>query len=129
MFNVLIINVLNIYYSCSGSTLAKPINTADSIVNTIAWMKQTKHSRHIMKMLMMTLSADIENCTATDWAATRKMIHVMATAMACPAIMLAKSRIIRAKGFVKIPTNSITGMMGIGAFNHVGTSGQKISFQ
>ena len=26
-------------------------------------------------------------------------------------------------------TNSITGMMGIGALSHVGTSGQKISFQ
>lgn len=40
-----------------------------------------------------------------------------------------KRRIISAKGFVKIPTNSMTGMMGIGAFNQVGTSGQKISFQ
>ena len=99
------------------------------MVNTIAWMKQTRHSRHIMKMLIMTLSADIDNCTATVWAATRKIIHVIATAIACPAIILAKSRIIRAKGFVKIPTNSITGMMGMGALSHEGTSGQKISFQ
>ena len=37
--------------------------------------------------------------------------------------------IIKAKGFVKIPTNSMTGIMGMGAFSHVGTSGQKMSFQ
>ena len=105
------------------------MKTAESMVNTIAWMKQTRHSRHIMKTLMMTLRADIESCTATACEATRKMIHVIATAMACPAIMLAKSRIIRAKGLVKIPTNSMTGMMGMGALSQVGTSGQKMSFQ
>ena len=69
-------------YSCSGSTRASPMKTAESIVNTIAWMKQTRHSRHIMKTLMMTLRADIESCTATACEATRKMIHVIATAMA-----------------------------------------------
>ena len=53
------------FYSCSGSTRAKPMNTADSMVNTIAWMKQTRHSKHIMKTLMTTLKADIESCTAT----------------------------------------------------------------
>ena len=43
--------------------------------------------------------------------------------------MLAKSRIIRASGFVKIPKSSMNGISGTGTFNHVGTSGQKISFQ
>ena len=82
MFNVLIVNILDDFYSCSGSTLAKPINTAESMVNTIAWMKQTKHSRHIMNTLITTDSADIDSCTATACDATRKMMHVMATAMA-----------------------------------------------
>ena len=117
------------FYSWTGSTRAIPINTDESIVNTIAWMKQTRHSKHIMKTLMSTDSPDMESCTATACEATRKMMHVMATAMACPAIMLAKSRIISAKGFVKMPTNSMRGMMGTGHFSHMGTSGQKISFQ
>ena len=47
----------------------------------------------------------------------------------CPASILAKRRIIRANGFVKIPKNSMNGIMGTGTFNHQGTSGQKISFQ
>ena len=37
------------------------MKTAESIVNTIAWMKHTKHSRHIMKTLMTTDRADIDN--------------------------------------------------------------------
>ena len=49
--------------------------------------------------------------------------------MACPPIILAKRRTINAKGLVKIPNISITGIIGIGTFSHVGTSGQKISFQ
>ena len=47
----------------------------------------------------------------------------------CPASILAKRRIIRANGFVKIPKNSMNGIMGTGTFNHQGTSGQKMSFQ
>ena len=58
------------------------MNTAESMVKTIAWMKHTRHSRHIMKMLITTDNADIDNCTATAWVATRKMMQVMATAMA-----------------------------------------------
>ena len=44
-------------------------------------------------------------------------------------MILANKRIIKAKGFVKIPNNSTTGINGTGHFNHVGTSGQRISFQ
>ena len=77
----------------------------------------------------MTLNADIDNCTATALLATRNIIHVMATAIACPAIILANRRIINANGFVKIPTNSMTGIIGIGIFNQVGTLGQNMSFQ
>ena len=105
------------------------MNTALNIVNTIAWMKHTKHSRHIMKMLITTLTADMLKNTAIVLLATRNIMQVMANAIACPAIMFAKSRIINANGLVNIPTNSIIGINGIGAFNHVGTSGQNISFQ
>ena len=50
-------------------------------------------------------------------------------AIACPANIFAKSRIIKAKGFVKIPKSSIIGIKGIGNFIQTGTSGQNISFQ
>ena len=33
------------------------MNTDESSVNTIAWMKHTRHSKHIMKMLMIMLTA------------------------------------------------------------------------
>ena len=48
--------------------------------------------------------------------------------IACPAIIFAKRRIINAKGFVKIPKTSISGITG-GIFSHKGTLGQRISFQ
>ena len=57
------------------------------------------------------------------------MVHVNDSAMACPASMLANKRIINANGFVKILKNSMNGIKGTGTFNHVGTSGQNISFQ
>ena len=105
------------------------MNTEESRVNTIAWIKHTRHSRHIMKIAMMTLTALMLKNTPTDIEATRKMIHGIATAIAWPAIILAKSQIISAKGLVKIPTNSMTGIRGTGHFSRKGTSGQKMSFQ
>ena len=41
-------------------------------------------------------------------------------------MMLAKRRIIRATGFVKMPNSSMTAMMGL---SQPGTSGRSISFQ
>ena len=81
-----------------------------------------------MKMLIKTLNEDIPTATPTPIEATTKMMLVSDKAMACPAIMLAKSRIIKAKGLVKIPTNSMSGMSGK-AFKAKGTSGQNMSFQ
>ena len=46
--------------------------------------------------------------------------------MTCPAKILAKRRMVRENGFVKIPINSMVGMSGI-ALRKRGTSGQKIS--
>lgn len=58
-----------------------------------------------------------------------KIMQDKDSAIACPAIMFANNRIIRAKGLVKILKNSMNGIRGIGTFNHIGTSGQNISFQ
>src|ERR1035437_2511731 len=55
--------------------------------------------------------------------------HVRPNTIECPASILAKRRIIKAKGFVNTPTSSIAGIKGIGTFNQTGTSGQNISFQ
>lgn len=41
-----------------------------------------------------------------------KIIEINANTMMCPAAMLANKRIINAKGFVKIPTNSIGIIIG-----------------
>ena len=49
--------------------------------------------------------------------------------MECPARILAKRRIIKAKGFVNIPMISMTGIKGIGTLSHQGTSGQNISLK
>ena len=57
-----------------------------------------------------------------------KITKVKDKIIACPAIMLAKRRIISAKGFVKMPKTSINGITG-GIFSHSGTLGHRISFQ
>ena len=80
-------------------------------------------------MLIATLTTIIDEPAAALTPNIMKIMHVSDIAMACPAIMLAKSRIISANGFVKILKNSMNGINGTGNFNHIGTSGQKISFQ
>lgn len=117
-----------ILHSCSGSCLASPMKMELSIVNTIAWMKHTSTSRVDMKTLIITLTALIPRNTPIGLAATRKMIQTREIAIACPAMMLAKRRIMSANGFVNIPTNSIAGISG-NALSAKGTSGQNISFQ
>lgn len=52
---------------------------------------------------------------------------VSPSTIACPAMILAKRRIISAKGLVNSPTISIIGISGIGTFSHTGTSGQNTS--
>lgn len=58
-----------------------------------------------------------------------KMTHVSDRMMACPPIMLANKRTIKANGLVKMPKSSIMGIMGTGHLSHVGTGGQSISIQ
>ena len=81
-----------------------------------------------MKSSMMALNRFSPVPIAVPMVQPRKMTHVKANIIACPAIILAKRRIISAKGLVKTPNNSMAGMMGI-AFRKRGTSGQKMSFQ
>ena len=59
--------------------------------------------------------------------AVTKTMAVNPITVECPPVILAKRRIISAKGLVKTPTSSITGINGTGTFSHLGTSGQKIS--
>ena len=92
-------------------------------------MKLTKSSKNIIKILIATLTTVMDELNTMPIVAMMKMIQVSANAIACPAIILAKRRTIKAKGFVKIPKISITGINGTGTFNHAGTSGQKISLQ
>ena len=80
-------------------------------------------------MLIATLATVIILPATAFNANIINMVHVNDNAIACPAIMLAKRRIIKAKGFVNMLKNSINGIKGTGTLSHVGTSGQNISFQ
>ena len=83
-----------------------------------------------MKSSMRMLKAFRPRPNPTPIDQPRKITQVKLSITAWPAIMLAKRRIIRAKGFVKTPKSSMSGITGAGyAFRKRGTSGQKISFQ
>ena len=105
------------------------MNTDESMVNTYAWMNATSTSTQFMKMLKSTDTMLIEVLMAAPILAVTKMILVNARMMECPAKILANKRIIKAKGLVKIPNNSMAGIKGIGHFKNTGTSGHRISFQ
>ena len=51
---------------------------------------------------------------------------VKARMIMCPAMMLAKRRMVSEKGLVNTPMNSMVGMIGMGALRKMGTSGQKM---
>ena len=56
-----------------------------------------------------------------------KIIEISDNTMMCPAVMFANKRIIKAKGLVKIPTNSIGIIMGNKAHGTPGVA--KMCFQ
>ena len=62
-------------------------------------------------------------------AAKMKIREIRTKVIKCPPSILANNRIIKAIGLVNTPKISMTGIIGTGHFNQVGTSGQKISFQ
>ena len=82
-----------------------------------------------MKMLIPTLTTVIKEPAAALMPNIMNIMQANDIAIAWPAIMLAKSRIINANGFVKILKNSMKGINGTGTLSHVGTSGQNMSFQ
>ena len=102
----------------------------DNIVNTYACIKLTRTSMS---------NINIENDTDTTTVAPPTTIpptpakinikSVNTITIMCPPIIFAKRRIVNAAGFVKIPKSSIIGIIGSGHLSHIGTSGQKISFQ
>ena len=83
---------------------ASPINTAESMVNTYAWMKATNSSSAFTKNVEQYGS--YRQCTplsAGPMLAEIKIRQVSTSIAMCPASILAKRRIIKANGFVKIP--------------------------
>ena len=105
------------------------MKTALSRVNTYAWMYATRSSSAYMKMLKRTEMKVIELPRAAPALNPMKIKMVRTSIAICPPSIFAKSLIIKAIGFVKIPISSIRGMSGTGALSQVGTSGQRISFQ
>ena len=82
------------------------INNADNNVNTYAWRNATRSSRQSMKM-----TNKIET-GATPNDLKIKIRQTRLSTIICPAVMLAKRRIISANGFENIPiisTGIITG--------------------
>ena len=99
------------------------------MVNTYAWIKATSSSRQSMNIIITTdTKLRPEPIRAPNWQ-VMKITQVNESTMAWPAKMLANKRTIKAKGLVKMPNSSITGIIGIGHFSHVGTLGQNMSSQ
>ena len=53
---------------------ASPMKVAESMVNTMDWMKHTNSSRHIMNTLITTLTIDMPTIMTMPLATTRKMM-------------------------------------------------------
>lgn len=83
------------------------MNIDESMVKTYACMYATNSSRAIMNTENRTEAALIEALTAGPMATVRKTSDVNARMIMCPAKILANRRIVRARGFVRIPKNSI----------------------
>lgn len=105
------------------------MKTALRRVNTYAWMYATRSSRAYINMLNSTLRKVIELPIVVPTLKPMKISTVSTSIAIWPPSILAKSLIIRAIGLVKMPMNSMNGIIGIGALSQVGTSGQMISFQ
>ena len=82
-----------------------------------------------MKIENNTDTTVVAPVTAAPIGAKMKISIVNTITIMCPPIILANRRTVNAAGLVNIPNTSITCIMGIGHFNHIGTSGQNISFQ
>lgn len=92
-------------------------------------MKHTKHSSSDINTTNSTEKIDTTPPTVVLNAENTNIKPINTNTITCPANIFAKRRIHSANGLVNIPITSINGMIGIGTFNHAGTSGQNISFQ
>ena len=105
------------------------MNTADSMVN-IRLNESHQQFSAFIKIL--------NNAPKQWWAAIEHRSHagrnkyqtgkVPAADAMWPASMLANKRIIKANGLVRIPINSMKGIMGTGTLGHQGTSGPEYLF-
>ncbi len=80
-------------------------------------------------MLKHSDTTVVSPVTAAPNAPNMKIRSVSTITTMWPPSMFANRRMVRAAGFVNTPNSSIAGIIGIGNFSQIGTSGQKISFQ
>ena len=92
-------------------------------MNATSSSKQSINTPKSKVMKVMEPFITGPNLAVTNITATSPNI------IACPAIMFAKSLTINEKGFVNIPSISISWSIGIGHLRKIGPSGQNISFQ
>ena len=71
----------------------------------------------------------VADATPKPNGANMKISNVSTITIKWPQIIFANKRTHTTAGYVKMPNNSMSGMIGNGNFNANGTSGQKMSFQ
>lgn len=99
-------------------------------VNTYACINATSNSKKFMKMTKMTERGEIAKPNAVSEAPSTKIKLTNPSMIMWPAVMLANNLSVNTTGFTNTPTNSITGISGIGNFNQTGTPGVlKMCFQ
>ena len=96
----------------------------DSMVNTKAWIKATRHSSMSQNTPKSTDTTLIEPKSTPPYLAIMKIMHTSDSIRIWPAIIFAKSLIVRDIGFMIALKTSIIGIIGL---RKPGTSGRKIS--
>lgn len=79
-----------------------------------------------MNMVNTTEKPVMDELSAAPIPAVINIKLTKPNTIACPAMILAKRRIINAKGLVIKPTSSMIIIKGKGNFSQTGTSGQKM---
>ena len=77
-----------------------PMNVADNNVKIYAWMNATNNSIQNIKVVNSTEITIIDAFPATPNPTVKNITEISPITIACPPIMLAKRRIIKAKGLV-----------------------------
>ena len=90
-------------------------------------MNAISNSRKLIKILNSTDTTVMDALIAVPIDIVINISMVSPITIECPAIIFAKRRIINENGLVMVPIISMACIKGMGAFSHVGTSGQKSS--